>query len=91
MDSYTLDNDVPRRQYCYDLDWVTPARSAGDFKFALQKGLEKSNTFVSASDTFFAGASHRTGFSPWHAIGWFNTITTGKRRQAANCVQSQLN
>ena len=39
----------------------------------------------------FAGANHRAGFSPWRAIGWFNTMPTGKRRQAANCVQNRLN
>ena len=39
----------------------------------------------------FAGGSHKAGVSPWRAIGWFNTMTTGKRRQAANRVQSQLN
>ena len=37
----------------------------------------------------FAGANHQAGFSPWRAIGWFNTMPTGKRRQAANCVQSR--
>ena len=39
----------------------------------------------------FAGAIHQTGFSPWQAIGWYNTMTTGKRQQVANCLQSQFN
>ena len=50
---------------------------------ALQKGLEKSNTFV-CFRYVFVGANHQAGFSPWRAIGWFNTMTTGKRQQAAN-------
>ena len=37
----------------------------------------------------FAGANHQAGFSSWRAIGWFNTMTTGKRRQSSQlCTES---
>ena len=59
--------------------WICPAAGSGE---------EQYMTFFRYT---FVGANHQAGFSPWRAIGWINTMTTGKRRQAANCVQSRLN
>ena len=75
------------RQY-YNIS-ITPCFRR--FEFAQQKRLERSNTFLSSFDTFLWEPVTKLAFPPWHAIGWFNTMTTGKRRQAANCVQSHLN
>ena len=41
----------------------SPAHSARRFEFALQKGLEKSNTAIFYRYVF-AGANHQAGFSP---------------------------
>ena len=57
--------------------WVRPAAGSGEDQYI-------SFCFRYA----FAGANHQAGFSPWRAIGWFNTMATGKRQQTANCVQS---
>ena len=46
---------------------------------------EKSHTFLSSFDTFFAGEPIIT------KLAFPHTMTTGKRLQAANCVQSQFN
>ena len=43
------------------------------------------NTFLPASDPLLREPITELAFPPWRAIGWFNTRTTGKRRQAANC------
>ena len=64
-----------------EVAWVAPP---------IHKGLEKSNTFFFCFRDVFAGANHQVAFPPWRAIGWFNTMTTGKRGQAANRIQSQL-
>jgi hypothetical protein len=62
------------------LIWVRPALGSGEEKY-----------ISFCCQYVFAGANHQAGFSPWRAIGCFNTMTTGKRRQAANRVQSQMN
>ena len=56
------------------------------FEFALQKGLEGGDTFLSTFDTFLREPITKLAFPPWRGIGWFNIMTTGKRRQAANCA-----
>ena len=60
----------------------TPSPFCWQIVFALQKGLEKSNTFHSAY--VFAGANHQAGFSLWHAIGWFNTMIDDREATASS-------
>jgi hypothetical protein len=72
------------------LDWVAPPILLAIWDRPAEGSGEKQ--YISFCFRYvFAGANHQAGFSPWRAIGWFNTMTTGKRRQAANCVQSHLN
>ena len=73
------------------LDWVPPRPFRRPYQFTLPQGLERSNTFLLVFPIPLL-ANHQAGFSPsWRAIGWFNTMMTGKRRQAANYVQSHFN
>ena len=44
---------------------VTPSPFCRRFEFALQKGLEKSNTFLSASDTFLRELITKLAFPPY--------------------------
>ena len=44
--------------------WGSPAHS----DFALQKGLEKSNTFLSSFDTFLREPITKLAFPPWHVL-----------------------
>ena len=62
----------------------TPSPICRWFEFTLYKALEWRNTFISASHTLWREPITKLAFPPWHAVGWFNTMTTGKRRQAAN-------
>ena len=71
-----VQGNVDCQQSWFNLDWVPPVCTAG--------GSGEEQYILSASDTFLSGANHQAGFSPWHAIGWCNTMTTGKRRQVAN-------
>ena len=65
----------------------SPAHSAGDFSSPCTRVWRRAIHFFLLSIRFCRSQS-QAGFSPWHAISWFNTMTTGKRRQAANHVQS---
>ena len=66
----------------------TPSPFCRRFEFALRSGEEQ---YISFCFWYvFAGANRQAGFSLWCPIGWFNTMTTGKWRQAVNWVQSQL-
>ena len=72
------------------VDWVAPPNLPAIWGRTAQGSGEE--PYISFCFRYvFAGANHQAGFSPWRAIGWFNTMTTGKQRQAANRVQSQLN
>ena len=65
----------------------TPSPFCRPFEFALQKGLEKSNTFLSASDMLFRKPITRLAYPP-SALLVGLTLTPAKRRQEANCVES---
>ena len=60
------------------------------FEFALQQVLGRRIRFFLLPIRFY-GSQSPSWLFPLLAIGWFNTMTTGKRWQAADCVQSHLN
>ena len=69
----------------------SPAHSAGNLSSPCTRVWRTAISFFLIPIRFFAVANHQADFSPWRDIGWFNTMTTGKQRQAANRVQSNLN
>ena len=73
------------------LDWVPPQAPPPAISIHPAAGAgEEQYLSPRVSDSTFSQSSSWL-FPSWRAIGWFNTMMTGKRRQAANCVQSHLN
>ena len=78
-----------------DLDWVPPARRPGIW-IRSAAGTEEEQYFSKCFRSNFTGANHQAGFSPWHAIGWFNAIYDREAlgwlvEGLSNCVKSHLN
>uniref|UniRef100_A0A8C5FUG7 BR serine/threonine kinase 2b n=1 Tax=Gadus morhua TaxID=8049 RepID=A0A8C5FUG7_GADMO len=65
------------------LDWVPPAPSAGDLSSPCRRVWRIAIHFFLPPIRFCGGQSNSWLF-PWRAIGWFNTMTTGKRSPLSN-------
>ena len=48
--------------------------------------LDSQGRFQSENKLRAIHFNNQAVFSPWCSIGWFDTLMTGKRQQAANCV-----